>query len=61
MDDVNNVDIPASRCEQVTYVLVGTDVTVTYTELDCFVCTTRMLTAGDGTITFTALTLSVIS
>ncbi len=52
--------IPVSRCEQVTLCAPeGTDVEVTYTNLDCFVCTTGTLAAGAGTITFSALTISV--
>ena len=53
--------IPFSRCEQVTLCAPeGTDVEVTYTDLDCFVCTTgdtRCRT--DGTIEFSDLTISV--
>jgi hypothetical protein len=57
---LTSADIPVSRCEQVTLCApVGTDVEVTYTDLDCFVCTTGTLIAGVGTITFTALTISV--
>ena len=53
-------DIPISRCEQVTLCAPeGTDVEITYTDLDCFVCTTGTLIAGEGTITFSALTISV--
>ncbi|MBE1556783.1 hypothetical protein [Sporosarcina limicola] len=52
--------IPVSRCEQVTLCAPeGTDVEITYTELNCFVCTTGTLTPGTGTITFSALTISV--
>lgn len=55
-----SAEIPVSRCEQVTLCAPeGTEVEVTYTELDCFVCTTGRLTAGDQTITFGALSLSV--
>lgn len=54
-------NIPITRCEQVTLCAPeGTDVEVTYTDLDCFVCTTGTLTGGTGgTITFSALTISV--
>ena len=53
-------DIPVSRCEQVTLCAPkGTDVEITYTDLDCFVCTTGTLTAGLGKITCSALTISV--
>ena len=62
--------IPVSRCEQVALCApAGTDVEVTYTNLDCFVCTTGTLTgtiftpgAGGGTggtIEFSNLTISV--
>lgn len=52
--------IPVSRCEQVTLCAPeGTDVEITFTELDCFVCTTGSLTPGEGSITFSALTISV--
>jgi len=41
----------------------GTDVEILYTDLDCFVCTTGTLTVGTGaaagTITFSALTITV--
>ncbi|GLC89516.1 hypothetical protein [Lysinibacillus piscis] len=53
-------EIPVSRCEQVTLCAPkGTDVEILYTDLDCFVCTTGTLTAGAGTITFSALTITV--
>ncbi|MFE6170460.1 hypothetical protein ACFVP8_21685 [Viridibacillus arvi] len=53
-------NIPVSRCEQVTLCAPkGTDVEILFTDLDCFVCTTGSLTAGDGTITFSALTITV--
>lgn len=53
-------DIPVSRCEQVTLCAPkGTDVEITYTDLDCFVCTTGTLTPGDKTITFSALSITV--
>lgn len=52
--------IPVTRCEQVTLCAPdNTNVDVTYTDLDCFVCTTGILTPGAGTITFSALTISV--
>jgi hypothetical protein len=54
--------IPISRCEQVTLCAPeGTDVAITYTDLDCFVCTPGTLTLDliGLTITFTGLTISV--
>jgi len=59
-----SVTIPVSRCEQVTLCAPeGTDVTITYTDLDCFVCSTGTLTlAGEGptsTITFSDLQITV--
>lgn len=52
--------IPVSRCEQVTLCAPkGTDVEITYTDLDCFVCTTGKLTPGMGTIYFSALSITV--
>lgn len=60
-----NSDLAFSRCEQVTLCAPeGTDVEITYTNLDCFVCTTGKLT-GDGygsdrgTIKFSNLSISV--
>ena len=60
---VNSV-LLISRCEHVTLCAPeGTDVEITYTDLDCFVCTTGTLTgiAADDTITFSALTISVVT
>ncbi|MEG0386232.1 MAG: hypothetical protein RR642_15940 [Solibacillus sp.] len=52
--------IPVTRCEQVTLCAPkGTDVEITYTDLDCFVCTTGTLIATEGHISFTALSISV--
>ncbi|MGE7023085.1 hypothetical protein [Solibacillus cecembensis] len=52
--------IPVTRCEQVTLCAPkGTDVEITYTDLDCFVCTTGTLTSTAGFISFTALSISV--
>ena len=52
--------IPVTRCEQVTLCAPeGTDVEITFTDLNCFVCTTGSLTPADGSITFSALTISV--
>lgn len=52
--------IPASRNEIVTLCAPeGTDVELTFTELNCFISSTGMLTAGTGTITFTSLVISV--
>lgn len=50
-----------SRCEHVVMCAPkGTNVDVTYTDLDCFVCSTGGLTNnGDGTITFDNLSLSI--
>ncbi|WP_042473251.1 BMQ_0737 family morphogenetic spore coat protein [Bacillus ndiopicus] len=54
-----------SRCEHVTLCAPkGTEVQVTYTDLDCFVCSTGTATAdfpvgGTPTITFTNLSLNV--
>lgn len=52
---------PISRCEHVVMCAPkGTNVDVTYTDLDCFVCSTGSLTINaNGTITFTNLSLSV--
>lgn len=55
-----SAEIPVTRCEQVTLCAPkGTEVEITYTDLDCFVCTTGMLTAGTNTISFTALSITV--
>jgi len=56
--------IDVSRCEQVTLCAPeGTDVEITYTHLDCFVCNTGMLELCTGetspTIQFSDLTISV--
>ncbi|ATP39651.1 hypothetical protein CSE16_06070 [Solibacillus sp. R5-41] len=52
--------IPVTRCEQVTLCAPnGTDVEITYTDLDCFVCTTGTLTPGVDQITFSALSITV--
>ena len=52
--------IPASRNELVTLCAPeGTDVEITFTELDCFVSSTGTLIADAGTITFSALVISV--
>lgn len=52
--------IPASRNELVTLCAPdGTDVEITFTELDCFLSSTGTLIAGVGTITFGALVVSV--
>ena len=57
-----NAGLLISRCEQVTMCApVGTDVEITYTDLDCFVCTTGTLNGTGDTITFSALTISVVS
>lgn len=52
--------IPASRTELVTLCAPeGTDVEVTYTELECFLSSTGTLTAGEGTITFSSPIIAV--
>jgi len=56
--------IPLTRCEQVTLCAPeGTDVVITYTDLDCFVCSPGTLTVPAGTaagsIVITGLNLSV--
>lgn len=52
--------IPISRCEHITLCAPeGTDVEITFTDLDCFVCQTGTLVAGAGTITFSALNVSI--
>ncbi|KXH78576.1 hypothetical protein [Sporosarcina sp. HYO08] len=64
---LRSVGIPVSRCEQVTLCAPeGTDVEVTYTDLDCFVCSTGALEFVAGTpnvtpnsIRFTDLNISV--
>jgi len=65
---LTSVPVPISRCEQVTLCAPeGTDVEITYTELNCFICSTGTLILGDGapgaapvgTIGFTALTITV--
>ena len=50
-----------SRCEHVVMCAPkGTNVDVTYTDLDCFVCSTGTLTNNaNGTVTFENLSLSV--
>lgn len=54
-----------SRCEQITLCAPqGTDVSVTYTDLDCFVCSTGAITpdfppGGTPTITFSNLSITV--
>lgn len=57
-------DIDVSRCEQVIMCAPkGTDVEVTYTDLDCFVCSTGELTYedinGSTVVTFGNLSISV--
>lgn len=52
--------IPTSRNEMATLCAPeGTDVEITFTELNCFVMSTGTLIAGIGTITFSDLTISV--
>lgn len=61
---LRSVGMPVTRCEQVTLCAPeGTDVTVTYTDLDCFVCSPGAPTLGtgvdEGSIVFTDLMISV--
>ncbi|MEG0385217.1 MAG: hypothetical protein RR642_10725 [Solibacillus sp.] len=53
--------IPVTRCEQVTLCAPkGTDVEITYTDLDCFVCTTGSIESkSNNHITFSALQITV--
>jgi len=55
-------ETPISRCEHVTLCAPkGTEVEVTYTDIDCFVCSTGTLTGvtDASTIEFSDLTISV--
>lgn len=56
-----SADFDISRCENVVMCAPkGTNVDVTYTELDCFVCSTgAFVNNGNGTVTFENLSLSV--
>jgi hypothetical protein len=59
---LTSMSIPVTRCEQVTLCAPeGTDVAITYTDLDCFVCTpgTLVIDLTARNITFTGLTISV--
>lgn len=57
---LTSAPMPVSRCEQVTLCAPeGTDVEITYTELNCFICSTGTLTPGTDEIGFSALTISV--
>ncbi|WP_186673267.1 hypothetical protein [Sporosarcina sp. BP05] len=59
---MTSANIPVTRCEQVILCAPeGTNVEVTYTDLDCFVCSTGTLTGGgaEGTMTFSGLSISV--
>lgn len=61
---LTSANTPITRCEQVTLCApAGTSVEVTYTDLNCFICTTGSITGGTGTtagtITFGALSLTV--
>jgi len=52
--------IKVNRCEQATLCAPeGTDVEITYTNLDCFVCTTGDISKENGKIKFSDLTISV--
>ncbi|MCG3087212.1 hypothetical protein [Sporosarcina cyprini] len=52
--------IPVSRSEQVIMCAPnGTDVTVTFTELDCFISAQGTFTPGTGVITFAGLVVSI--
>ncbi|MDW0118815.1 hypothetical protein QTL97_17970 [Sporosarcina thermotolerans] len=54
--------IPVSRSEQVILCAPeGTDVTVTFTELDCFISAPGTPVPGDGVVTFTGLVVSVMT
>ena len=54
--------IPVSRSEQVVLCAPeGTDVTVTFTELDCFISAPGTFVPGDGTVTFTGLVVTVMT
>ena len=63
--------IPVTRCEQATLCAPdGTNIEITYTDLDCFICSTGTLIGGanggggttpTGEITFSGLTISVVS
>ena len=49
-----------SRCEHVVMCAPkGTNVDVTYTDLDCFVCSTGTITNTGGLVTFSNLSLSI--
>ncbi|KXH78579.1 hypothetical protein [Sporosarcina sp. HYO08] len=55
-------EIPVTRCEQVVLCAPeGTSVEVTYTSLECFICSvgTATLVTGGGAIDFTGLAISV--
>ncbi|WP_370457494.1 hypothetical protein [Sporosarcina sp. JAI121] len=62
-----NPTLLISRCEQITLCAPeGTDVSITFTDIDCFVCSPGTLstpptggTPTSGTITFTGLTIAV--
>lgn len=61
---LTSASTPLTRCEQVTLCApFGTNIEVTYTDLDCFICTTGTVTGGTGAtagmITFGALTITV--
>lgn len=57
-----NPTLLISRCEQITLCAPeGTDVSITFTDIDCFVCSPGTLVAASAgsTITFTGLTIAV--
>ena len=65
-----NPSLLLSRCEVVTMCAPdGTDVEITYTDLDCFICTPGVLTVGTGatptipagSINIAGLTLSIVT
>ncbi|GGA38359.1 hypothetical protein [Psychrobacillus lasiicapitis] len=65
-----NASLLISRCEVVTMCAPeGTDVEITYTDLDCFICTPGVLTVGTtatpgipaGSINIAGLTLSIVT
>lgn len=59
---LRSTPIPVSRSEQVILCAPeGTDVTVTFTELDCFISAPGTFTAGAATMTFTGTVVSVMT
>lgn len=59
-ESFRSAEIPTSRNEMVTLCAPeGTDVEITFTELACFVMSTGTPIAGEGTITFSDLAISI--